>query len=55
MTDHDHGREESGRYIRLACSCGHKGKWRSKTAFLLEKQLHADDGAHLYAVRNEEA
>lgn len=52
---HEHTREESGRFVRVVCSCGWTGKWRSCTAFLLERQLHSDDGVHLYAVRREEA
>ena len=50
-TKHEHGREESGRLVRLACSCGHKGKWRSRSTYLLRQQLHSDDGEHLSAVR----
>lgn len=50
-TEHEHGREESGRVIRVACSCGWRGRWRSRTAFLVDKQLHSDDGEHLSMVR----
>jgi hypothetical protein len=52
---HDHGREETGRLIRLACTCGHKGKWRSRTAYLLSKQLHSDAGEHIHQVRRQGA
>lgn len=53
---HEHTREESGRrYIRVACTCGWRGPWRDRTAHLLDKQLHSDDGQHLYAVRRGEA
>jgi hypothetical protein len=55
MSDHEHTREESGRYIRVACSCGWRGKWRYRFAYLLDKQLHSDDGEHLYAARRESA
>lgn len=55
MTDHEHTREESGRYIRVACSCGWRGQWRSRVAYLLARQLHSDDAAHLFTIRREEA
>lgn len=52
---HEHSREERGRVVRVTCSCGHRGPWRSRTSFLVEKQLHSDDGGHLYTVRRGEA
>ena len=51
MTAHEHTREESGRFVRVVCTCGWAGRWRSRTAFLLGKQLHSDDGEHLFAVK----
>lgn len=50
-TGHDHGREESGRYVRVVCTCGWTGPWRYRLAYLLDKQLRSDDGEHLFAVR----
>jgi hypothetical protein len=55
MSEHKHTHEEVGRLVRVVCSCGWKGRWRSRSAFLVEKQLHSDDGEHLYAVRRGEA
>jgi hypothetical protein len=52
---HEHSREETGRLIRVVCSCGWTGRWRSRSNYLLEKQLHSDDGEHLYAVRRGQA
>ena len=51
---HEHSREENYRLVRVVCSCGWTGRWRARSAFLVEKQLHSDDGEHLYAVRREE-
>ena len=54
MSEHEIGREENYRLVRVVCSCGWTGRWRARSAFLVEKQLHSDDGEHLYAVRREE-
>ena len=54
-TAHDHTREETRLCIRAICSCGWKGRWRSRERPQVEKQLHSDDGEHIYAVKRGEA
>jgi hypothetical protein len=56
MTEHEWTREESGRVVRAVClTHGWKGKWRSRSAYLLTQQLRSDEGGHVYAaVRNAE-
>jgi hypothetical protein len=51
VSEHIHSREENYRLVRVVCSCGWRGKWRARSAFLLERQLHSDDGEHLSMVR----
>lgn len=43
--------EERRRRIRVACSCGHRGKWRDRSGFLLQRELRSDESAHIHAAR----
>ena len=51
--EHTLTREENGRLVRVVCTCGHKGRWRARSAFLVEKQLRSDESGHLHAIQRE--
>lgn len=47
--------EHSGKYVRVACECGHKGEWRPAVAPSLQRRLHSDINAHFWALKRMEA
>jgi hypothetical protein len=53
---HDYSEvEHSGDFVRVACECGHKGEWRYANAPSLQRRLHSDINAHVWALKRMEA